>query len=68
MKVGNAFIVDAYRDWPVDRIKDRCRELACATFDWQLIALQMSGVPGALDKLDKSAREKVERLRAAYSD
>ena len=59
---------DPYEGWTAERLKQQCRKLSAALMEYELIAANMATVPGALDQLQPSARQKVERVMEAYSD
>ena len=55
---------DPYDGWPVERLKERCRDLCRAVDTWQHIAMTL--VEGG--KLHPESQAKVDHLIEAYKD
>lgn len=59
---------DPYEGMTAEQLKNRCKKLARAYSEWQMIAVNLAATPGALERLHPEHRTRVQLLMDTYSD
>lgn len=61
------FVLDAYKGWSSDQLKQRCRELVSVGISKDMLICQLVQF-GSVDAMPKVFGDEVRRIVAAYCD